>query len=87
MGIFGWSYPPGCSGPPDDEENPCEVCGEWPDTCICPACSICGDYGNRYCYFQHGMKRTEEQKFLFEINNRMWEDEARDWDRFLSENY
>lgn len=19
MGIFGWSYPPGCSGPPDDD--------------------------------------------------------------------
>ena len=32
MGIFGWSYPPGCSGPPDDycedEVQPrCEECG------------------------------------------------------------
>lgn len=21
MSIFGWSYPPGCSGPPDEEEE------------------------------------------------------------------
>ena len=31
MGIFGWSYPPGCNGPPDydwDEEQPrCSSCG------------------------------------------------------------
>lgn len=32
MGVFGWSYPPGCSGPPDDdypdEPQPrCEECG------------------------------------------------------------
>ncbi len=26
--IFGWSYPPGCSGPPDDDENfCCDICG------------------------------------------------------------
>lgn len=25
--IFGWSYPPGCSGPPEDPpEIPCETC-------------------------------------------------------------
>ena len=32
MGIFGWSYPPGCSGPPwddirDDPQPKCEECG------------------------------------------------------------
>lgn len=31
MGKFGWSYPPGCSGPPDDEYESSpesdEVCG------------------------------------------------------------
>ena len=28
MSIFGWSYPPGCSGPPEDIELPetCPVC-------------------------------------------------------------
>jgi len=24
--LFGWSYPPGCSGPPDDEETPQPRC-------------------------------------------------------------
>jgi hypothetical protein len=29
MGIFGWSYPAGCSGPPiDDEGTECPICGE-----------------------------------------------------------
>ncbi len=27
--IFGWSYPPGCSGPPDDSIPPC--CEECPE--------------------------------------------------------
>ena len=34
MGIFGWSYPPGCSGPPDDYyEGPRQ-----------PRCSACGAF-------------------------------------------
>lgn len=45
-GIFGWSYPPGCSGPPDDgPEPPCQLCGEYEDKCKCPECPakvICG---------------------------------------------
>jgi hypothetical protein len=29
MGIFGWSYPPGCSGPPDDPgPGRCDRCGK-----------------------------------------------------------
>lgn len=71
--IFGWSYPPGCSGPPDDDEYPCEVCGEGLDNCICPECPICEDVGNRDCYINHGLRRTEEQKFSLESNNR-WND-------------
>lgn len=29
-GIFGWSYPPGCSGPPDDDydDSICAWCGK-----------------------------------------------------------
>lgn len=29
MGIFGWSYPPGCSGPPGEahDDEHCSVCG------------------------------------------------------------
>lgn len=35
MGIFGWSYPPGCSGPPEDDydDTVCYFCGaELPET-------------------------------------------------------
>jgi hypothetical protein len=40
-GIFGWSYPPGCSGPPDDgPEPPCQVCGEYEEKCKCPECPV-----------------------------------------------
>lgn len=40
-GIFGWSYPPGCSGPPDDgPEPPCQMCGEYEDKCKCPECQV-----------------------------------------------
>lgn len=31
MSIFGWSYPPGCSGPPDedrDDFDKCPFCGK-----------------------------------------------------------
>lgn len=28
-GIFGWSYPPGCSSTPYDEFHPCEDCELW----------------------------------------------------------
>ena len=63
MGIFGWSYPPGCNSVPDDEDVTCEICGEWEEDCICPECLECGDVGNPDCYLLHGMRRTEEQKF------------------------
>lgn len=76
MGIFGWSYPPGCSGPPDYDDEPCEVCGEHVDNCVlCPCCPVCGDYGNKDCYLDHGMRRTEEQKFSLECNERQWEED------------
>lgn len=43
MGIFGWSYPPGCSGTPYDEDPPCAACGLDPDQCECPICPECGE--------------------------------------------
>jgi len=28
MGLFGWSYPPGCSGPPEEyNDDSCACCG------------------------------------------------------------
>ena len=76
MGIFGWSYPPGVSSVPGDEPDPpCEVCGgfEWDETCLCPECPVCYAYGDPFCYIEHGLRRTEEQKFQLEANNRKWE--------------
>lgn len=59
MSLFGWSYPPGCTGPPD-EPILCEVCG-LEDDCICPECPVCGEQGNPACYDTHGLVRTAKQ--------------------------
>jgi hypothetical protein len=66
--IFGWSYPPGCSGPPEPSDGPCEVCGaaNFENDCICPECPECGDKGNPCCYESgskhfHGLLRTKAQ--------------------------
>jgi len=67
MGIFGWSYPPGCSGPPEDYMGPCEVCGQHVDDCECPECPACGAFGDPRCYgdgtpaHNHGLARTIKQ--------------------------
>ena len=62
MGIFGWSYPPGCNSVPGDEPDPpCDVCGLDPSDCICPECPECGENGNLKCYEEHGLVRTQEQ--------------------------
>jgi hypothetical protein len=72
MGIFGWSYPPGCSGTPFDEASgPCDVCGLDPESppdrggCICPECPVCGSTGDPSCYPAHGLRRTAEQEASF----------------------
>lgn len=85
MGIFGWSYPPGCSGPPWDEDYPCEVCGEFPDDCICPECPVCNTHGDPACYIDHGLRRTEGQKFNLEVHERNWEEDAKSWDDYGDE--
>lgn len=62
MGVFGWSYPPGCSGP-DTGDTICAVCGrdQELDQCICPECTECGTKGDPDCYAHHGMIRNQEQ--------------------------
>ena len=50
--IFGWSYPPGCTGP-DDREPPCRLC--WLDECQCPECPECGGTGDPSCIADHGL--------------------------------
>lgn len=73
MGIFGWSYPPGCTGTPyDDVFGECEVCGKDVDDCICPECPRCETVGDPRCYQNHGMIRT-----LAQITSRNEADKAR----------
>lgn len=76
--IFGWSYPPGCSGPPDDD-SPCEVCGLHPDNCMCPECPECGEIGNSECYMDEttgyigcGLIRTPEQIRSLAVQEAAW---------------
>lgn len=68
-GKFGWSYPAGCSGPPDGEMA-CEVCGHEAGSCICPECPKCGATGDPRCYMKpapifcgglHGKMTIEQQ--------------------------
>lgn len=94
MGIFGWSYPPGCNSVPGDEPDPpCEVCGGDVDLepgdggCICPECPVCGAYGYPHCYISHGLRRTEEQKFSLECNLRKWEADSFDFDQDYLEEF
>lgn len=51
---FGWSLPPGAathpSAPWNQDEGPCEVCGQVLDECICPECPVCGGVGDPACY-------------------------------------
>lgn len=46
-----WNLPPGVTyNIIDPPEEPCEVCGNYPDDCICPECPTCGLYGDPDCY-------------------------------------
>lgn len=60
---------------PYDDEHPCEICGEFDETCICPECPECGSIGDPDCYKYHGLKRTEEQKFSLYANEIEWKRE------------
>ena len=77
MGLLGWSYPPGCSGPLDDYEGTCEVCGNKVDDCICPECPECGVCGDPECYEEHGMFRSHEQNESLKKNNDILEQIAK----------
>lgn len=71
MSKFGWSYPAGVTGRMIDEayghDEPCSMCGKWPDDCICPECPVCHVHGDPSCYVQsesntaHGLLPNCEQ--------------------------
>ena len=73
MGIFGWSYSPGCNGTPYDYEDLCEVCGNIYDECICPMCPKCESIGDPDCYPEHGLVRTQEQIDAMAKNKAEWD--------------
>lgn len=73
MGKFGWSLPPGVRTLPGEEPDPpCFVCGQPWEKCICPECPVCQEIGWPDCYRDHGLRRTEKQKFYYEINDRAY---------------
>jgi hypothetical protein len=62
--IFGWDLPPGCTHRMIEaqcEEGPCDVCGKFPDDCICPECPQCQEIGYIRCYREHGLVITVDQ--------------------------
>lgn len=54
--LFGWDLPPGCTMREIEaqcEERPCDMCGEYPDECVCPVCPSCHSQGDASCYILH----------------------------------
>jgi len=45
--------------PSFDYDPPCEICGKFPEDCICPECPVCGNYGDPKCYQEHGLIKTQ----------------------------
>ena len=70
MSKFGWDYPAGCSGPPDDEE-PCWICHKY--ECDCPVCDVCGEAGNPECINTH-MPWRRWKIFLEDVGPDPWQD-------------
>lgn len=90
-GAFGWSYPPGCSGPPDDGPCICEVCGGDVDRdeCVCPECPTCGEHGNPGCYVGkdagHWLVETPKQLEQMARKMKEWEEASRKESQALAE--
>lgn len=89
MSTFGWSLPAGCGRlPGEEDEPPCDVCGQFVDDCICPPCPVCGEQGNPDCYVgnrrgkkDHGLLRTPTQIAALEAAEARWEADNAEYDR------
>lgn len=68
MANFGWSYPPGCSGPPDDDDRPCNHCGRCVYDCICEVCEICGVIDKQNCHTEIDGVMYPNQLDVFRAN-------------------
>lgn len=78
MTIFGWSLPPGISfNDIDPPEEPCLVCEQIENNCVCPECPECGTFGDTYCYDNHGLIRTDRQIDLLAKAEKEWEENSK----------
>lgn len=77
MGTFGWSYPPGCSSAPYDEDYPCELCGLFENDCICPECPECKAVGDPDCYKEHSMTIQQSQKNSLTKQEELWSEQSK----------
>lgn len=79
--VFGWSLPPGAANDPfapyNQEEDPCEVCGNYVDDCICPECPVCHNAGDPKCYEEHGLVRNQDQIDGRKKLDDLWEERNR----------
>ena len=71
--------------PPDPGDYPCDVCGQWPDDCICPECPVCAAQGDEFCYREHALVRSLAQVVLLAEAKRLVAEEARQWDRYAED--
>lgn len=77
------NLPPGVTNSMIDRQSDdhCGCCGRYQDDCICPECTVCGEYGDPRCYQKHGMVYSREQligqatQVISQINTMIGEDQ------------
>ena len=72
MSLFGWSYPAGCSGPPDDDVPEC-----------CPMCDKpnCDDDGEPVCAAAPDFCSTACERAYIELTAKQDEQEHAAWEQ------
>lgn len=84
MSLFRWSLPPGCGTLPGEEDDgPCQVCGNAIDDCICPCCPECESGGDPACYDPksprfHGLVPNKEQEESLAKFEAIWAEQNRE---------
>ena len=88
MSAFGWSYPPGCSGTPyDDDDESCSVCGaQNPDYCVCRICPECGTAGDSDCYRELANRFARHHPPCLTLTATQYRSRAAEQSRLIAEN-